>query len=204
MYQNIGDGNFIELPGVSFGGGSNQPTIMLEMMDIDNNSTPDIIGFRQSANPPTLQFALNLTDVVAPGSFALLSPTNGAVDLALPDHYSAWNGGQPEFRWGRATGFSNTYDLSVQTNDGMATEVYAASGVAGTSHPVPNGVLETGTQYAWFVTANNQAGSTDAMSEHIFTTAPGPRICEPDLNGDGRLDFFDVSLFINAYTAGCP
>lgn len=28
--------------------------------------------------------------------------------------------------------------------------------------------------------------------------------CPPDLNDDGVLDFFDVSMFIQAYTAGCP
>ncbi len=28
--------------------------------------------------------------------------------------------------------------------------------------------------------------------------------CQPDLNNDGDLDFFDVSMFIQIFTAGCP
>jgi len=32
----------------------------------------------------------------------------------------------------------------------------------------------------------------------------GTTDCSPDLNNDGVLNFFDVSVFIQAYTAGCP
>ncbi len=32
----------------------------------------------------------------------------------------------------------------------------------------------------------------------------GTSLCPPDLNNDGVLNFFDVSIFIQTYTAGCP
>lgn len=39
--------------------------------------------------------------------------------------------------------------------------------------------------------------------DNISITQSGPA-CLPDLNGDGALDFFDVSAFINAYSAQDP
>lgn len=174
----------------------------LEFLDVDNNGSPDMIWSVFTGSE--FSTALNLTDIVAPGSFMLNSPIDGAENLALPEQYSAWNNEQPEFRWSRPAGFSNTFDLRLFTTGDNPVEVFAIDNISTTKLAVPSGVLETGTEYEWFVTASNQAGSTDAMNSHVFTTAAGPRVCEPDLNGDGVLNFFDISAFINAFSAGCP
>ena len=33
---------------------------------------------------------------------------------------------------------------------------------------------------------------------------PDVEVCEADLNGDGVLNFFDVSVFLSSFSAGCP
>ena len=38
----------------------------------------------------------------------------------------------------------------------------------------------------------------------VLALRPDPNACAADLNGDGVLNFFDVSVFLSAYSAGCP
>jgi len=195
---NDGAGVFTQGPTINTGG----VFMSLELLDVDNNTTPDAVWVMQVSDQ--ISYALNQTDVVAPGPFALLSPTDGITGLALPENYSAWNNDRPAFRWARPTGFANSYDLIVSTTGSSPVEVYSAIGVLGTSQPVPDGVLEAGTEYQWQVTAFNAAGSTAASGAFTFTTAEGPRLCPPDLNGDGLLDFFDILDFLDGFSAGCP
>lgn len=46
----------------------------------------------------------------------------------------------------------------------------------------------------------------DATMHYTVRIVDDPRIeeCAADLNNDGRLDFFDVSMFLQLYQAGCP
>lgn len=46
----------------------------------------------------------------------------------------------------------------------------------------------------------------NATIHYTVRIVEDPRIeeCPADLNGDGRLDFFDVSTFLQLYQAGCP
>tara|TARA_R110002096_G_scaffold173781_9_gene349046 strand:- start:260972 stop:262372 length:1401 start_codon:yes stop_codon:yes gene_type:complete len=193
-----GDGTFTD---ASFSGASNFVS-WAATGDMDGNGSPDVVV--HTRNPGVINVFINQTDVVAPGPFSLGTPVDGAENLALPDHFSAWNNEQPEFRWSRPTGFSNSFDLSVFTTGDSPVEVYSAMGISGTAHAVPDGVLETGTEYAWDVMAINQAGMTSSTAEHLFETAPGPRLCEPDLTGDGQINFLDISAFIQSFSAGCP
>lgn len=46
----------------------------------------------------------------------------------------------------------------------------------------------------------------NASIQYTVRIVDDPRIedCTADLNGDGRLDFFDVSVFLQLFQAGCP
>ena len=47
-------------------------------------------------------------------------------------------------------------------------------------------------------------GVLDFFDVSAFLNAFNTGNALADLNGDGSLDFFDVSMFLNAYNAGCP
>ncbi len=50
----------------------------------------------------------------------------------------------------------------------------------------------------------NGDGSLDFFDVSAFLSAFTAGDAAADLNGDGRFDFFDVSAFLNAFSAGCP
>ncbi|MCA9275990.1 MAG: carboxypeptidase regulatory-like domain-containing protein [Phycisphaerales bacterium] len=60
---------------------------------------------------------------------------------------------------------------------------------------IPNGI------YWVKAVANNGAGSTDSENS-IRIVVDNP--ISVDFNGDGNLNFFDVSLFLQMFNAGCP
>lgn len=205
VYCNDGTGGFATPTIYSSEGTGSVSSQAVALADVDGNSTPDLLtGSDTNSGVSYFNHRLNQMDVVEPGAFSLFGPADAATDLSLPENITGWGINAPRFSWGQPTGFQTSYDLSVMTANFPMVEVFSASGIQSRSFEVPSGVLESGTQYLWLVTAVNSVGETPALAAFTFTTADGPRSCEPDLNGDGRLDFFDVSLFINAYTAGCP
>ena len=175
--------------------------------DLDGNGSSDIAfpdGHVSGGSNTSFRFALNLTPILAPGSFTLGIPADGASDLALPEHVLGWQiNQQPRFTWSTPTGFGVDYDLSVSTTGLSPAVVYAATGIAGTAHDVPLGVLEAGTEYEWTVSAINPIGSVPATAAYLFTTTQGPRVCDADLTDDGIIDLADVNAFIAAFLAGC-
>lgn len=44
----------------------------------------------------------------------------------------------------------------------------------------------------------NTSSVSVVITEHV------PPVCTADINGDGVLDFFDISAFLTEFTAGCP
>lgn len=44
----------------------------------------------------------------------------------------------------------------------------------------------------------------NTSSVSVVITEYVPPVCTADINGDGNLNFFDVSAFLNAFAAGCP
>lgn len=50
----------------------------------------------------------------------------------------------------------------------------------------------------------NGDGNLDFFDVSTFLNAFGDQDPAADFNGDGNYDFFDVSAFLNAYNAGCP
>lgn len=205
VYCNDGLGGF--LPPTTYASPSSTRPPAVALADVDGNGTPDLVsvaGGINSFNSDYLNLRLNLTDVAPPGPFTLLSPADDAAGLALPENITGWNLPAPRFQWSLPSGFQTTYDLTVTTATAPFAVVYSATGITERSHPVPQLTLESGTEYEWQVTANNAVGSTESSLPHRFTTAEGPRLCEPDANGDGQLNVFDVLRFLQTYSAGCP
>lgn len=61
---------------------------------------------------------------------------------------------------------------------------------------------DTDTYTCTVVASNGDKQTSDEVILAVRGTQ-GPE-CTADLNGDGVLNFFDVSIFLNAYNAGCP
>ena len=60
---------------------------------------------------------------------------------------------------------------------------------------IPNGI------YWVKAVANNSAGSRDSENA-IRIVVDNP--IDVDFNGDGLLNFFDVSIFLQGFNTGCP
>ena len=66
----------------------------------------------------------------------------------------------------------------------------------GVSHSIEQGVVVVGNLHP----DENQEGTG---SVYVLNTRFGG-VCEADLTGEGVLDIFDVSVFLQAFAAGCP
>jgi hypothetical protein len=48
------------------------------------------------------------------------------------------------------------------------------------------------------------ATASTTTEQAVLSVRPDPNACFVDVNNDGLVNFFDISLFINAFNAGCP
>src|SRR5690606_31612534 len=70
------------------------------------------------------------------------------------------------------------------------------------SEALANGTLANGALYYWRVEAMNGFGSTfGAPNPANFTTVPPPPFCQGDANGDGSVDFEDITETIASWLA---
>lgn len=101
----------------------------------------------------------------APGSFSLLSPSNGAGNVPR----------SPMLSWS-ASGGAGSYTVQVSTSAAFGTFVINQSGIVATSFS-PGALLAPSTTYYWRVDAVNAWGSTSAGgAPYSFTTVPKPSI----------------------------
>tara|TARA_E500000318_G_scaffold42553_4_gene40704 strand:+ start:878 stop:1651 length:774 start_codon:yes stop_codon:yes gene_type:complete len=83
--------------------------------------------------------------------------------------------------------------------------LYAPSDYSG-SDPVSmtSGVLDYIARADWPPAPSGFGNTTGTLAwSAMLYTEPQPE-CAADLNGDGVLDFFDISAYINAFQSGCP
>jgi|GEM_PF-912677 hypothetical protein len=97
-----------------------------------------------------------------PGVPTLSSPTNGAINVAIPVSLS----------WASTAGGSvASYAVQVSTSSGFGTTVFSRSGITSGSSQVVND-LTTGALYYWEVNATNAGGTSGWAGPRSFTTVP--------------------------------
>ncbi|MEQ8844388.1 MAG: FG-GAP-like repeat-containing protein [Phycisphaerales bacterium] len=204
VFLNDGDGNFDRQADEWLFGSSSADRF--EIIDIDPNTGPDFASMRGSVTSQNITIRLNQTPFFAPTAPALLTPANGASDLALPSQVAAWGGPvAPAVTWERAEGFGVSYTVVVSESPTLSSPVFEASGITARSADLSSADLRPGTTYYWSVFADNPRGSTGAASGPFsFTTAAAGEACRADFDGDGELTLFDFLAFSNAFDAGCP
>ncbi len=191
---NDGSGHFAPSASVSDGVAG---LIGLRLVDIDGNSTPDLVrAYTTSQN--RLHFSLNQTDVVPPGPFTLLSPGDNLTALPLPEELT-WPGNEARISWSAPSGFSVGYTLRISERADLSDPRFEVT-TTGRSVALPAGSLDAGRRYYWGVTAATQAGETPAANgPRTFTTN-----CPADVNRDLIINFFDVAAFLSIFGEGCP
>lgn len=121
---------------------------------------------------------------IVPGAFNLLSPSDGA-NIATRT---------PLLDWSDAT-FVDTYRVIVDDQQTLTTPVIDQAGLTATSYQVLPGVLLNNTRYYWQVQAINGAGSTNSTPA-VATFAVILPVCQGDANGDGQINFTDISTVL--------
>lgn len=119
----------------------------------------------------------------AAGTSTLLTPTNGAINVAL----------QPNFTWSAASQAAS-YEIQVATDNAFSNIVASASGLAGTTYsPAP---LASNSIFYWRVRATNPCGTGSYSSTFSFQTLPLP--------GDCPLGSAINTLFSDNFESGAP
>ncbi|MGD1915251.1 MAG: FG-GAP-like repeat-containing protein [Phycisphaerales bacterium] len=204
VYLNDGGGAFDrQAMEWGFSGGVSES---YEFINIDPATGPDLVGVWGSTTNQVVTIRLNQTPFFEPTAPVLLTPANGANDLALPSQVAAWGGPvAPTVTWERADGFGITYTVVVSESPTLASPVFEASGITGRTADLSTADLQPGTTYFWTVFADNPQGSTEPTGwPFSFTTASGGVACRVDFDGDGSLTLFDFLAFSTAFDAGCP
>lgn len=115
--------------------------------------------------------------------------------------------------WAWANG--TMYDLNDLLDDQSAFDVLLhATGVNNHGDIVGFGLLKTGSFGAFLIEEFtggsdcapdlNGDGNLDFFDVSAFLSAFSNTEPDGDFNGDGNYDFFDVSAFLSAFSAGCP
>lgn len=98
----------------------------------------------------------------APSTVTLLSPTNGATNVALP----------PNFNWTSSSGSDTTYVIDIATDTDFTTIIDNATVLDTNNYSSTE--LNSNTQYFWRVTSSNGCGTALASTTFEFTTGiPG-------------------------------
>jgi hypothetical protein len=106
----------------------------------------------------------------------------GALEVGPSDAlstYQWYRNGSPVIEDGRVSGVT-TNKLVIDDAMGSDTDTYAC--------------------------AVTTSGGEQQLSEAVVFAVRGSQepFCDADLNGDGEVNFFDVSVFLSAYNMGCP
>lgn len=117
----------------------------------------------------------------APTAPTLVSPSNGAVNIALT----------PVLDWNDVAG-ATSYQIQISKTANFSNIIKDTSGVLNSAYQVLLGFLSTNSTYYWRVNATNPGGTSVFSSEFSFTTIPpaplAPTLLLPVDNG------FDIGL----------
>lgn len=102
------------------------------------------------------------------------------------------------------SGGADSYTVVVSANSDLSNPTISQSGLTASEYGAAG--LDGGVYYVG-VTATNPYGNRDAANNGVdfgLVAGGGGNDCIADLNNDGLLDFFDVQMYLNLYSAGCP
>ena len=204
IFLNDGEGHF-DLQDTTWSFASSDSE-HFELIDMDPATGPDLVSMNGGTTFQGITIRLNQTPFFAPTEPTLLTPADGATNLALPGQVSAWGGQtRPMVSWERAEGFGVSYTVVVSESPTLSSPVFDVSGLTSRSADLSGADLRPGTTYYWTVLADNPRGSAAAASGPFsFTTADSGVACPADFDGDGELTIFDFLAFSTAFDAGCP
>lgn len=158
----------------------------------------------------------------------ITAPVDTSVCPAGPAEFSVNAPGATAYRWQVNTGTNGSpqwCDLEDGTGGGACVAGQSLAVFTGTNTPsltitsmtaadarqyrctVTTGCAQQATEPAsLFVCTSdlNCDGALDFFDISVFLTAYGNSDPEADFNSDGEFNFFDVSDFLSAYTANCP
>jgi subtilisin family serine protease len=123
----------------------------------------------------------------APGSFNLLSPSDG-LNIATRT---------PTLSWSASTGAA-TYTVTIDDQQDLSSPVIVATGVSQSQYTVPADLLLDLTRYYWRVSAVNGFGSV-VGSPPLYSFAVVIPPCPGDADGNRTINFLDISSVLSNF-----
>jgi len=163
------------------------------------SNRPDRITLIASDHRPVIiDLMLPLVPVVTePGPFSITAPADAAVGLEPIGVTVEWT----------TSDNADAYDVVIATDAALSSVVYTQTDVAGTTLPIPAGVLGFCTQYYVGVTATNASDSTESSNQPVaFATRSLADFTGPSLDGipDGAVNAFDLNFYVGLWLANDP
>jgi hypothetical protein len=132
-----------------------------------------------------------ITPAPTPGPFNLTLPLNTAINVPTG----------PIFQWS-ASSNATSYQLTVDDEASFTPPFVYQNTTALLTDSLSSGTLAEGALYFWRVEAINGLGSAfGAPNPANFTTVPPPPFCTGDADGDGDVDFDDITAAIANWLA---
>lgn len=156
--------------------------------DFNNDGTPDVLLNHDRASPSKFGIWFNTCfapPVIGQQPESRVANAGDTVDFSI----AVSNGAPPlTYQWRR-----DGVDLNDDTViSGANSPTLVLSGIAAQDIAMYDCVV------------SNPQGTRTSDQATLAIRGVGAPACTADLNGDGVLDFFDVSTFISAYNMGCP
>lgn len=145
-----------------------------------------IIAFRNSRNCLS-----PLPQLDPPGSFNLVSPANGAVEVPR----------NPTIQWSGAAD-ANFYRVTLADNPEFVSPKISNFNTTSTQiSTLPPNFLDEGVTYYWKVVAFNDAGTTDSTPQIATFTVEGslPEPCPGDADGNQIVNLDDLNIVLSNF-----
>ncbi len=156
--------------------------------DFNNDGTPDVLLNHDRASPSEFGIWFNTCfapPVIGQQPVSRVADAGDTVDFSI----AVSNGAPPlTYQW-RRDGIDLVDDAAIS---GANSPTLVLSGIAAQDIAMYDCVV------------SNPQGTRTSERATLAIRGAGAPACTADLNGDGVLDFFDVSTFISAFNMGCP
>lgn len=146
----------------------------------------------------------SLADETDVGFTITRGPTDGNANYVIQSVHSSTNSASNMYWRGRLDTTPAGFDLAI-----FNVSTLGVTAMPAFESPLPNTIsgYESGGAFRGSFTLydeNFDGYRFNTSSVSVVITELVPPVCTADINGDGVLDFFDISAFLQAYSAGCP